>query len=202
MLFVDHGLFRLAYLNRHRLSDTVWRAAQPAPRDLRAFARDGIRTILNLRGPRDCGSYRLEDQTCAALGLRLINFTLHSRAAPSKATLNAAARLLQEIEYPMLMHCKSGADRAGLMSVLYLHLKQGVPMAEAKEQLSWRYGHFRSADTGILDVFFETYLRVNEATPVPFLEWVNSDYDPEALRRSFVPSGIGSWLLATVLHRE
>ena len=32
----------------------------------------------------------------------------------------------------MLMHCKSGADRAGLMSVLYRHLHEGVPIEEAK----------------------------------------------------------------------
>jgi protein tyrosine/serine phosphatase len=38
----------------------------------------------------------------------------------------------------MLIHRKSGADRAGLMSALYLDLKEGVPMAQAKRQLSLR----------------------------------------------------------------
>ena len=30
------------------------------------------------------------------------------------------------------MHCKSGADRAGIMSVLYLHFRQGKTIAEAR----------------------------------------------------------------------
>ena len=55
----------------------------------------------------------------------------------------------------MLMHCKSGADRAGLMSVLYRFLHEGVPLKEATQELSLKYGHFRQADTGILDYFFE-----------------------------------------------
>ena len=59
----------------------------------------------------------------------------------------------------MLMHCKSGADRAGLMSVLYRFLHEGVPLKEAKKELSLKYGHIRQAHTGILDYFFETLPR-------------------------------------------
>ena len=59
LLFVDHGIFRLVYANCHKISDLAWRSAQPTPRQLRQFAKAGIRTIVNLRGPRDCGSYWL-----------------------------------------------------------------------------------------------------------------------------------------------
>jgi len=202
MLVVDHGLFRLAYLNRHRLSAHAWRSAQPSPRDIGRFAREGIRTILNLRGPRDCGSYRLERKACAAEGITLIDFTLGSRAAPSKPSIHEAAALFERIAYPMLMHCKSGADRVGLMAVLYLHLKEGVPMREAVKQLSWRFGHFRDADTGILDAFFESYLAFEAAAPIPFLDWVDKYYDPIELKRTFRPSGIGTLLVGKVLQRE
>ena len=202
MLLVDHGIFRLVYLNRHALSARAWRSAQPAPHDLKRFARQGIRTILNLRGPRDCGAYRLERKTCAAEGLTLIDFTLGSRAAPSKASIHAAAALFDTIAYPMVMHCKSGADRAGLMGVLYLHLKEGVPMREAVKQLSWRFGHFRDADTGILDAFFESYLAFDAKTPMPFLEWVDTRYDPAELKRSFRVGGLGSLVVNKVLRRE
>ncbi len=57
MLFVDHGIFRIIYGNSHRLSDKAWRAAQPAPAsDSRRYAKAGVRTIVNLRGERECGS--------------------------------------------------------------------------------------------------------------------------------------------------
>src|SRR5687767_12266805 len=29
MLFIDHGIFRVVYLNRHRLGARAWRSAQP-----------------------------------------------------------------------------------------------------------------------------------------------------------------------------
>ena len=35
LMFVDHGIFRLFYLNKHRLGAKAWRAAQPAPPQFR-----------------------------------------------------------------------------------------------------------------------------------------------------------------------
>jgi protein tyrosine/serine phosphatase len=190
MLVIDHGIFRLAYLNRHRLGDRAWRSAQPAPHDIRAMADLGVRTIVNLRGPRQCGSYWLEQAACGKHGIELVDFTLRSRAAPRREEIRAAGELFDSVEYPILMHCKSGSDRVGLMSALYRHLKEGVPLAEAKQQLSARYGHFRATHTGILDCFFERYMADNERTPMPFLEWVDKVYDPDELQRSFRAGGL------------
>jgi protein tyrosine phosphatase (PTP) superfamily phosphohydrolase (DUF442 family) len=202
MLLVDHGIFRLFYLNKHRLSAEAVRAAQLAPHDIRRLSQDGIRTIVNLRGERDCGAFRLEQKACAAAGIELVNFKLMSRAAPDKATIRAAADLLGSIAYPMAMHCKSGADRVGLMSVLYKHLRQGEPIEVAKRQLSWRYGHFSNADTGVLDAFFDSYLAFNRTTPIAFLDWVDRHYDPAAVRASFKPSGWVTLLTGKLLGRE
>lgn len=202
MLLVDHGVFRLLYANCHRISDGAWRSAQPAPHHIRRFARAGIRTIVNLRGERECGSYWLEQEACARHGLKLVNFQIRSRAAPTREELIGAKRLFEQIEYPMLMHCKSGADRAGLMSVLYRFLYEGVPLKQAKRQLSLRYGHIRQADTGILDYFFEKYMEDNAARPVPFFEWVETMYDPDELKRTFHSKGWANRLVDSVLQRE
>lgn len=195
MLFIDHGIFRMLYANRYELAPGVWRASQPAPYQVRAYARQGIRTIVNLRGERECGAYRLEQAACQRAGITLIDFPVKSRAAPDPPRIREAADLFRRIEYPVLLHCKSGADRAGLMSTLYLILKEGRPVSEALSQLHWRYGHFRSADTGILDRFFESYLAHDRQTPMPFLDWVERVYDPVALKRDFRSDGALSWLL-------
>jgi len=202
MLFVDHGVFRMLYANCHRISDRAWRSAQPAPHHIRRFARTGIRTIVNLRGERECGSYWLEQSACERHGLKLVNFQIRSRAAPTPEELKDAKRLFEEIEYPILMHCKSGADRAGLMSVLYRFLQEGVPLKEAKRELSLKYGHIRQADTGILDCFFEKYLEDNAARPTPFFEWVETMYDPDELKRTFHAKGWANRLVDSVLQRE
>jgi protein tyrosine/serine phosphatase len=185
MLILDHGVFRLLYVNQHRLSERAWRSGQPAPHHVGALARQGLRTIVNLRGERVCGSYLLEKSACERHGITLVNFKIRSRFAPAREEIRAVVELFERIEYPVLMHCKSGADRAGLMSVLYKFLEEGVPLIEAKRQLSLRYGHSRHGDSAILDQFFERYLDDNRRRPMPFLDWVNKVYDPEDLQRSF-----------------
>jgi protein tyrosine/serine phosphatase len=202
MLFIDHGVLRLVYVNRHRLGDRAWRSAQPGPRHIRVLKRQGLRTVINLRGERLCGSYWLEERACARKGIALVNFQLRSRAAPTPAEIKAARDLFRRIEYPVLMHCKSGADRVGLMSALYRHFEEGAPVAEARKELAFRYGHFRQADTGILDRFFEQYLEDNAKRPMPFLEWVETVYDPVELKRSFRASGWARRLVDQVLKRE
>ncbi len=202
MLLVDHGIFRLIYANRHRISDKAWRSAQPAPHQIRSLKRLGIRTIVNLRGERVCGSYWLEKRECARQGIELVDFQVRSRAAPSREELKAARVLFDRIEYPMLMHCKSGADRVGLMSTLYRFLKEGEPIEVAKRELSLRYGHIRQADTGVLDYFFERYIADNMRRPIPFWEWVDHVYDPVELKQSFHANGWANRLVNGVLRRE
>jgi protein tyrosine/serine phosphatase len=123
--------------------------------------------------------------SCERTGITLINFKLRSRFAPTREELRAAAELFDRVEYPILIHCKSGADRAGLMSALYLHLKEDVPMARAQRQLSLRYGHSRLGRSGILDLFFDHYVEDNRRKPKAFLDWVENVYDPEELTRAF-----------------
>jgi protein tyrosine/serine phosphatase len=202
MLLVDHGVFRLVYANSHKISEKAWRSAQPTPRQIREFAKAGIRTIVNLRGKRDCGSFWLEEKACAENGLKLVNFQIRSRAAPTREELRNAQQLFSEVEYPILMHCKSGADRVGIMSVLYRFLHEGVPLKEAKNELSLRYGHFRQADTGILDYFFETYLEENARRPIEFFDWVETAYDPVELKRTFRSKGWANRLVDSVLQHE
>ncbi|QEL24696.1 protein tyrosine phosphatase [Bosea sp. F3-2] len=202
MLLVDHGIFRLAYLNTHRVTPRLWRSAQPAPHQIASFARRGIRTIVNLRGGREHGSWPLQKEACERHGIALIDFILRSRGAPDRDTILNAKGFFESLEEPVLVHCKSGADRAGFFSALYLLIHEKRPLAEAMRQLSLRYGHFRFAKTGILDAFFEAYRREGEAKGIAFLDWVETVYDPERLEREFKPGVISSLIADRLIRRE
>ena len=202
MLLTDHGVFRMIYLNKHLVAPKVWRAAQPAPHHIRKFAKKGIKTIINLRGNRACGSYWLEQKECARQGLTLINYQVRSRAAPSKAELRGAKELFEQVEYPILMHCKSGADRAGLMSVLYCIWRLDMPVDQALKQLSLKYGHIRQADTGVLDYFFERYIAYNRQTPISFIDWIETVYDPDEVKKSYHAQSFANTIVNKILHRE
>ena len=101
---------------------------------------------------------------------------------------------------PALLHCKSGADRAGLAAGLFV-LFEGGTARDALRQLSLRFGHIRQAKTGILDAFFLRYQREAEGRK-PFLDWVREDYDEAALRRDFHANGLASFINDWVLVHE
>ena len=157
--------------------------------------------MINLRGPRNDGGWQLEAEACKAAGITLLDFTARSRAAPDKAMLHAARKLFAEAELPALMHCKSGADRAGLMSALYLLIVENRPVREAVGQLAWKYGHVKQAKTGLLDAFFAAYAPYEEQG-MDFFDWVDNVYDPEKVTRQFQAKGWAVRLTDSILHRE
>jgi len=203
MLLVDHGVFRLAYLNLHRVSGKLWRSAQPTPGQIDRLAREsGLRTVVFLRGGREHGSWPLQREACERLGLQLVDLVVRSRGAPERETILRAKAVFDEIAYPALIHCKSGADRAGFVAALYLLLHEGRPLEEAARQLHWRFGHFRFAKTGILDAFLIRYQVEGQARGMAFIDWVRDVYDPEALEREFRPGFLSSLMADRVLRRE
>lgn len=207
MHLVDHGFVRAVYNNFHDLGGGMYRLSQPSPAQIRAYhQRLGIRTIVNLRGDHGYGSYAMEVETCRALGIRLVDHRLYSRQPPTVEVIDETRALFDRIEYPALMHCKSGADRAGMGSVLYRHFRLGHPIAEARRELDWRYGHFNFGATAVLDYFLARYLQESEGGRLPFIDWVHTRYDKPALHRDFVrqrkENGLGDWILDKVLKRE
>jgi len=120
MLLVDHGVFRLVYLNKHRVSERLWRSAQPAPHQIARLKAEGVRTVVNLRGGREHGSWQLQKEACERLGLHMEEFVVRSRGAPDRDTILRAKAFFDRLEYPAVLHCKSGADRAGFVAALFL----------------------------------------------------------------------------------
>ncbi|WP_297692980.1 protein tyrosine phosphatase [Phenylobacterium sp.] len=202
-LWNDHAYLRLGFSNAHWVSDELVRTNQPWPHQLEGWKAKGIRTVINLRGDFHRSFYALERDACRQLDLELVNFPVGSREVPSRQRVLGAKRLFQTVQYPALMHCKSGADRAGMMSVLYLHFRKGETIREAMDQLHLRYLHVRHGKTGVLDYTFERYLAEGEPAGMSFLEWVRSPaYDPAGLRADFKTRTWGSWLTERLLNRE
>ena len=202
-LWNDHAYLRLKFSNAHWISDELVRTNQPWPFQLAAWKKRGIKTIINLRGGFDASFHALEKDACERLGLKMVDFTITSREVPSRERVFGAKTLFETIEYPALLHCKSGADRAGIMSVFYMHFRQGKPIAQALEQLSLKYLHVRQGKTGVLDYTFERYLAEGEPAGQSFLEWVASPaYDAAAIKADFRAQMWGSLLTEGLLKRE
>lgn len=208
MTWRDHAFLRVWWTNAHWISDEMVRSNQPWPFQIRAWGRRGIKTFINLRGPGKQGKaeafLQLERDACTRAGIRHVDFTLNSRATPTAETLREAQALFNSIDYPALMHCKSGADRAGIASVLYLHFRKGEPVDRAMRMLGLRYGHVKQGKTGVLDHFFESYLAHSRVSGLSLIEWAEQHYDPEALKAEFQKKS--KWwaniLVDKILNRE
>lgn len=202
-LWNDHAYLRLAFSNAHWISDELVRTNQPWPFQLEAWAERGVRTVINLRGGFHTSFRALEVEACARHGLELVDFVIASRDVPTAEKVLAAKSLFQAVRYPALMHCKSGADRAGIMGVFYRHFRQGLSIREAIEQLSFKYLHSRAGLTGVLDYIFERYLAEGEPAEMSFEDWVRSPaYDPVALKAEFRAGWWGTLVTEKLLKRE
>ena len=200
----DHAFLRLGFENAHWVSPELVRANQPWPFQLRWWRDRGIRTVINLRGGgHRHGFYELEKDACGRLGLVMVDFPVSSREAPSRSQVEGAKALFESVAYPALMHCKSGADRAGVMAVLYALFRLGLPLREALAELGGRQLHVREGKTGVLDYVFDRYLADGEPAGLSFLEWVQRpEYDPKALKVEFQAGWWGTLLTDKLLRRE
>ncbi len=183
--WMDHEILRHWWRNFAEVAPGVYRSNHPTLARFERYAAMGIRTVLNLRGAKPYAPYHFEVEACARLGLTLIDLPLGARSAPSRDRLMAVLDALATLETPALMHCKSGADRTGLVAAIYLMEHQGVPVQQARRQLSLRFIHLAFTRTGIQDYLLWSYEERLKIGPIAFRTWVETEYDPAVITAGF-----------------
>jgi protein tyrosine/serine phosphatase len=182
---MDHAFLRVFWNNFHQVCDEVYRANQPSPAHLKSYRDKGIKAVLNLRGFAQQSYALFEEDSCKKLGLELISIPLSSSSAPQPEKLLEIIDIMEKIPKPFVLHCKSGADRAGLVSALYLIVIKKLSVAEAKKQLSFKYLHLDFTKTGILDYIFDVFSERSKIENIDFCEWLKTEYNPDILNSSF-----------------
>ena len=92
----------------------------------RSTRRYGLKTLINLRGKTNNGSDALTPDMAARLGLDFIDMALESRGAPQRDRILRLHEIYRSMRAPAMMHCKSGADRAGLAAGLFVLFQGGT----------------------------------------------------------------------------
>ncbi len=141
------------------LPGRVYRSAQLSAGELENTVRAyGIRTVINLRGSAPPIDWYLDE--CRAthkLGICQEDVGLQATRFPSVTEVRRLVEVLDQCDYPVLLHCRQGADRTGLASVIFCYLQTDQKIEQARRQLSWRYGHLRLNHTDRLDQFLDLY---------------------------------------------
>ena len=185
MLWFDHEVLRKRWTNLDQIAPGVFRSNQPTFERLEKLKAQGINDVVNLRGKSEAAHYLIEKERCQVLDLRLHNISLQARRAPEKQHLQELVRLFQQLDKPFLMHCKSGSDRAGLASVMYMLTQAGESIAAAKRMLSFRFLHLKLTKTGVLDYLLHKYEREYDEKGMSFERWIETHYDPDVINQEW-----------------
>ncbi|MEW5771615.1 MAG: protein tyrosine phosphatase [Pseudomonadota bacterium] len=204
-MLVEHNFTNLFRFNFHRISAEAFRSSQPTMWQMRRMVRKhGIKTILNLKGANPNSAYwYFEQEQCAKLGVKLVNISIASRSIPDLDRIRRAKEVFETVEYPVWMHCKAGADRAGIYSTLYQHFRQGRPIEETDQLKLWPYGHIRHSKAGKFDHYLDLYMAYHKDHPeVGLLEWAEKVADRDRIDREYKAGGLASFINDVVLRRE
>src|SRR4051812_43355777 len=163
----------------------VFCCAQPTPAALKEMVRDhGIRTVVNLRGccnPLDW--YLDECRTTHDLDVAQEDISLSAGRLPSVHEMHRLVDVLDHSEYPLLIHCRRGSDRTGLVATLILLLETDIGVDEARAQMGLRYGHIALGRPANLNRFFALYQgwlheRARDHSRAAFRQWIEQEYCP------------------------
>lgn len=184
-MWFDHAVLRKIWTNFFEVAPGVYRSNQPTHERFEALKEKGFKSVLNLRGAAGAAHYLVEEESCNQLDLTLVNCNLHARKAASRDEILAVLNAFKSIEKPFVMHCKSGADRAGLASAMYLMCEMGTPVSEARAMLGVKYVHLKWSKTGVLDYILDCYEARNARDAIGFRAWIETEYDAAKIQTGF-----------------
>jgi protein tyrosine phosphatase (PTP) superfamily phosphohydrolase (DUF442 family) len=179
----DHGLLRTIWKNELEIAPGVWRSNQPDRKRLAEWKERGLTRIVNLRAPNDA-FYHIEDWECREFRLELLNFPMPSYRPPTPDQITSFVHLLEGLQKPFVMHCKSGADRTAIASALYLIAIEKAPIEKVLGMFSIKHVHLAGSRKGVLkQVFLDYWYETHYETD--FMTWVKTQYDPERAKANF-----------------
>jgi protein tyrosine phosphatase (PTP) superfamily phosphohydrolase (DUF442 family) len=148
----------------------VYRSAQMDAAGLtEAIQEHGIRSILNLRGVNADAWYSVETNTSQQLGVAHYDFKLSAGQELTDEEMEQILTTIGNAPKPLLIHCKSGADRTGLVGALYLYSVEGKSAESANHELTVWCGHVPYLfwrDTIAMDRSFWRYVGKHAQRPV------------------------------------
>lgn len=121
----------------------TYRIAQPWRNLPELITSRKLGSILNLRGGSIANPwYTDEVRATETFKVDFYDLPISATRRPKRRELLILIDVINHCRYPLLIHCKSGADRTGLASALYLMLQKKEPPREARRAFSTEYGHF------------------------------------------------------------
>jgi uncharacterized protein (TIGR01244 family) len=102
--------------NFGRVSDKLYRGAQPKPADYEVLAAMGIKTVIDLQREGEDEEQQLVEQA----GMKFFRIGMSDRSWPSQDKVDQFLKLVNDpANQPVFIHCRGGRHRTGAMTAIY-----------------------------------------------------------------------------------
>ena len=136
--------------NLHKVSDALYRGAQPEPEGLVNLKAMGIKTVVNLRSMH---SDEDEIEEAGMTGkLDYLHIKINTFRPKEKHVLQFLRVMVDPKRHPVFVHCKHGADRTGTMAAFYRIVFEGWSKQEALEEMTKGEYGFHSIWKNLLEL--------------------------------------------------
>lgn len=116
--------------NLHKVSDTLYRSAQPTAIGMQNLKAMGIKTVINLR------SFHSDRDELAGTDLSYEHLTMKAWHPEYKEAVRFLEIVTDPDNAPVLVHCQHGADRTGTMCAIYRITVQGWSKENAIKEMT------------------------------------------------------------------
>lgn len=121
--------------NLNKVSDMLYRSAQPTAEGMKKLHAMGIRTVVNLR------SFNSDRSEIGDLPLKTERIYMKAWHPEEKEVVEFLKYVADTNRWPILVHCQHGADRTGTMCAIYRVAVQKWSKADAiREMTEGGYG--------------------------------------------------------------
>lgn len=133
----------------------VYRSGHPRGDQFSFLAEKyNLKSLLVLTGSM-AKELSIEMEYANKKGIATLFLPISDKEPLSDENLFKIVQFLKDAPKPLLMHCRAGADRTGLVSAIYRHLFMDSSLVEAKkDMLSLRWGHLSFGPTAAMDKYF------------------------------------------------
>lgn len=186
LLFFYWYLFDLSNNFYAVIPHKLYRSSQPTLADIKDWQdKYNIKTILNLRG-KDI--YQQEEEAINVANYsKTHNIFIHSIELKSSRVLSQKELLniidiLEQSPKPLLVHCRNGVDRTGLVSAL-AKILDNQNVASAMQEFIWTKGFLPHREAEILKILLKDYQQWLDqhrlqSNKTHFIQWANTEYKP------------------------
>jgi len=121
--------------NLHKITDDLYRGAQPTAEGMCNLKKAGMETVVNLR------SFHSDRDEIAETGLAYEHIYMKAWHAEDTEAVRFLQIVTNPKRRPVFVHCQHGADRTGTMCAIYRIAVQGWSKDEAlREMIDGGYG--------------------------------------------------------------